>query len=196
MVSAKTVAVFLDRDGVINVNRDDYVKSWTEFRFLPGALDALSRLAASPAKVIIITNQSAVGRGLLSLDELKQIHATMTEVIQTRGGRIDHVFYCPHHPAEGCDCRKPKPGLLIQAADRLNLDLGRSYFVGDSISDIEAGLTAGCQPLLVLTGRGMHAKRALTDHLSSQCEVLPDLPVAVDWILQRIVSLKSIDNDQ
>lgn len=186
MAPLTKTAVFLDRDGVINFNRDDYVKSWAEFHFLPGVLTALKRLAASPFSVIVITNQSAVGRGLLRVHDLEQIHTNMTQFIQSYGGRIDRIFYCPHHPEDGCNCRKPKPGLLIQAAHNLNIDLGRSYLVGDAVSDIQAGFAAGCTPLLVLTGRGAAASQALTWPCEDRCKVVSDLSAAVDWILRRV----------
>ncbi len=185
MVPSTRIAVFLDRDGVINYNRDNYVRNWAEFRFLPGALNALKRLATSSVAVVIVTNQSAVGRGLLNVVELEDIHAQMTRIIQASGGRVDRVFYCPHHPADGCDCRKPQPGLLKQAAAALNIDLAGSFFVGDAISDIQAGLAAGCLPVLVLTGRGAAAEQALNGRGGDRCHVVRDLPAAVDWILQR-----------
>lgn len=186
MQSAVKAAVFLDRDGVINYNRADYVKSWAEFRFLPGALTALKRLASSPLDIIVVTNQSAVGRGLLNEHELKQIHANMIQTIQAKGGRIDHVFYCPHHPNDGCLCRKPKPGMLIQAASALNIDLAGSYLVGDALSDIQAGLAAGCFPLLAMTGRGAAAKEDVTSYGDGECRIVQDLSAAVDWILRQV----------
>ena len=178
-------AVFLDRDGVINYNRDDYVKKWAEFRFLPNVLTALRRLADSPLPTIIVTNQSAVGRGLLKTSELEQIHARMIQTVQAHGGRIDQVFYCPHHPEDGCACRKPKSGLLNKAADVLDIDLTRSYLVGDAMSDIQAGLAAGCFPILVLTGRGAAAQQSVTNQYRDQCKIVPDLPAAIDWILKQ-----------
>ena len=186
MFQDSKAAVFLDRDGVINYNRDDYVKQWAEFQFLPGALNALSRLSASPLIAVVVTNQSAVGRGLLDILDLEHIHAQMNGIIRKHGGRIDRVFYCPHHPEDNCDCRKPKPGLLQQAAYALNIDLTRSYLIGDAVSDIRAALAAGCFPLLVLTGRGAAASQALTLYQYNRCQVVPDLPAAVDWILQKL----------
>ena len=179
-------AVFLDRDGVINYNRNDYVKQWAEFQFLPGALNALSRLSASHLVVVVVTNQSAVGRGLLNILDLEYIHAQMTRIIREHGGRIDRVLYCPHHPQDNCACRKPQPGLLKQAAYALDIDLTRSYLIGDAISDIQAAQAAGCFPLLVLTGRGAAARQALTPHQHDRCQLVPDLPTAVDWILQKL----------
>ncbi len=110
----------------------------------------------------------------------------MTQVVQAYGGRIDRIFYCPHHPEDGCNCRKPKPGLLTQAAHTLNIDLGRSYLVGDAASDIQAGFAAGCIPLLVLTGRGAAAAQAFTQSCEERCKVVSDLSTAVNWILRQI----------
>jgi D-glycero-D-manno-heptose 1,7-bisphosphate phosphatase len=176
-------AVFLDRDGVINENRGDYVKSWEEFVFLPGALAALRRLAQSPFVVVVISNQSAVGRGLLSVERLEDIHRRMVGDVARCGGRIDAIEYCPHRPDEACDCRKPRPGLLRRAAREHNLDLPQSYFIGDSRSDVEAGINAGCQPVLVLTGRGGAERENLPEDMVARCHVADDLGAALDWVL-------------
>lgn len=184
----KQAAIFLDRDGVINANRDDYVKSWAEFCFLPGSLSALKRLHEQcTLPIVVITNQSAVGRGILRLADLTHIHTNMVNAVTNYGGRIDNIFYCPHHPQANCPCRKPKPGLLYQAAQMLHIHLQTSYIVGDAITDIQAGLAVGCKPILVLTGRGKAAKDKLPDAgLSTQCRVLPNLSQAIDTILQEI----------
>lgn len=147
-------AVFLDRDGVINENRQDYVKSWDEFAFLPGTLPSLRRLARTPFAIVVISNQSPINRGLASPSQVNYINERMMNEIEETGGRIDGIYICPHRPDEGCDCRKPRPGLLHQAADELGIDLASSFVVGDALSDIEAALAAGCTPVLVLTGRG------------------------------------------
>lgn len=144
-------AVFLDRDGVINRNRPDYVKAWEEFEFLPGALKALERLAGSPFYIVVVTNQSAVGRGLLSWQDLEEIHARMEMEIRQAGGRLNGVYCCPHTPADLCDCRKPSPGLLLRAAKDLNLDLGASWLIGDSLNDVAAAQAVGVRPILVNT---------------------------------------------
>jgi D-glycero-D-manno-heptose 1,7-bisphosphate phosphatase len=179
-------AVFLDRDGVINQNRDDYVKSWEEFVFLPQVFPALRRLAASPLAVVVISNQSAVGRGLLSRSELEHIHRRMVAEIESEGGRVDAVYYCPHCPADGCDCRKPRPGLLLQAAAHLDLDLARSFLVGDAQGDVEAALNASCQPALVLTGRGKEQVARIPPPLLARCHVAEDLEAAVTWLLSEL----------
>lgn len=175
-------AVFLDRDGVINENRDDYVRDWTEVRFIPGALEALARLSSLPFSIVLITNQSAIGRGILTLDQVEAIHRRLVMEIQTHGGRMDAVYYCPHHPDVGCECRKPKPGLLYRAAQDLELDLARSCLIGDAVSDVEAALAAGCRPILVQTGRGREQQVLLKRRGFDHVPVVRDLAAAVTLI--------------
>lgn len=146
-------AILLDRDGVINYEREDYVKCWEEFVFLPGVLPTLGRLATLPAPILVVSNQSAIGRGLVSRPVVDEIHRRAGEVVAAAGGRIDAFFICPHHPADQCECRKPKPGLLWQAADAYTLDLGHCIFVGDAVTDFQAAQRAGCPSILVETGR-------------------------------------------
>lgn len=140
-------AVFVDRDGVINRNPPDYVKSWEEFLFLPGVVEAFSNLSRLPWPTVIVTNQSVVGRGIIQIGTLERIHRLMVEEIEAAGGRIDGLYICPHHPGDGCDCRKPEPGLLLRAGSDLGLDLQKSVFLGDSYSDIQAAIRAGVQPV-------------------------------------------------
>jgi D-glycero-D-manno-heptose 1,7-bisphosphate phosphatase len=148
-------ALFLDRDGVIIENRDAYVRSWEDVAFLPGALQALAALSASPFAIVIVTNQSAVGRGLIPLARAEAINRGVVDQIEKSGGRVDGVFICPHAPGDACSCRKPLPGLLLQAADALHLDLSQSVMVGDAVSDLMAGQNAGVRrTFLVRTGRG------------------------------------------
>jgi D-glycero-D-manno-heptose 1,7-bisphosphate phosphatase len=146
-------AVFLDRDGVINARRPDHVKTWSEFRFLPGSLRALRLLAGMGERVVVVTNQSAVGRGLLTPEALASIHARMTLAVGGAGGRIDAVYSCPHVPEGRCRCRKPGIGLLLRAGEALGIDLDRSVLIGDSPCDVEAALAAGCRPILVGGGQ-------------------------------------------
>lgn len=178
-------AVFLDRDGVINRDRADYVKAWHEFEFLPGALQALRRLAQLARPVVVVTNQSAIGRGLVSRQAVEEIHTHMVAAIQAAGGRVDAVLYCPHRPEERCACRKPQPGLLLQAAERLGLDLGRSVLVGDAASDIGAARAAGCRPVLVKTGRGLAQLALLRERGEDGFDVVDDLGQAVE-ALERL----------
>jgi D-glycero-D-manno-heptose 1,7-bisphosphate phosphatase len=146
--------VFLDRDGVINENRPDHVKSWDEFVFLPGALEALRLLNQADWRVVVVTNQAAINRRLITTKTLEDIHTRMIQDIARYGGRIDGLFYCPHRPDEDCDCRKPKPGLLLKAAAHFRLRLDECYFVGDALSDMMAGYAVKTTCLLVKTGRG------------------------------------------
>ena len=145
-------AVFLDRDGTINEDSPAFIKSWSEFRFLPRAKKALSLLSNSGFKIIIVTDQSGIGRGLLSLEDLSDIHRKMTAEIEAAGGRIDGIFFCGHHPNDGCSCRKPKTGMFQQASQAHAIDLSKSYMIGDKPADIEAGKRAGCRAILVKTG--------------------------------------------
>lgn len=136
-------AVFLDRDGVINENRSDYVKSIAEFRFLPSAAEAIRLLNEGGFLVVIVTNQSAVNRGLLSKGELENIHQFMLAELSKHGCRIDAIYYCPHTPDEKCSCRKPQPGLLKKAIADLSVDPQVSWLIGDSDADEEAARKAG-----------------------------------------------------
>ena len=141
----KRRVIFIDRDGVINYNRDDYVKSWDEFKFIPGAKEAVKRINQSSKMLIMITNQSPIGRGIFTHDTLDKIHKKMLHELGKAGGYIDAIYYCPHKPDDNCECRKPKPGLILKAAKDFNIDLANSWMVGDSDSDIEAGVEAGCK---------------------------------------------------
>lgn len=157
-------AIFLDRDGVICENRSDYVKSWEEFEFLPGAKESLTTLSRLGLPIIIVTNQSAIGRGIVPAAAIEDIHARMLAEISAMGGRVDQVLYCPHHPEDHCTCRKPEPGMLLQASQEHNIDLSQSYMIGDAATDIMAGQQVSCRTFIVLTGRGpqqlVHAFRA------------------------------------
>lgn len=148
-------AIFLDRDGVLIENRSDYVRDWSQVTLLPLAIDALAGFHRAGLKIIVVTNQSAVGRGLMTFETALQINNRLTKTIQENGGWIDAVYMCPHRPQEGCNCRKPQPGLLLQAARDLSLDLRSSWMVGDAWSDLLAGQSAGLQgTIMVRTGRG------------------------------------------
>jgi D-glycero-D-manno-heptose 1,7-bisphosphate phosphatase len=153
-------AVFLDRDGVINFDRHDYVKSWAEFKFLPQVFEALRILKKNKLRVVVVTNQSAVGRGLMSISTLRGIHKKMLRAIEKRGGRIDAIYYCPHRPDEKCKCRKPKPGMVLKAVKDLKIDLSRSYLVGDSRKDVELAQSVGTKCIRI-TARS--SRRRATD---------------------------------
>jgi len=145
----KLKAIFLDRDGVINYNRNDYVKSWEEFKFIPGAKKAIKKINQTDKLLIIITNQSPIGRGILTHEKLDELHDLMLSELSEAGCHIDAIYYCPHHPNDKCDCRKPKPGLILSAAKDFNIDLEASWMIGDSESDLEAGKAVGCKTIKV-----------------------------------------------
>ncbi|MCB9453185.1 MAG: D-glycero-beta-D-manno-heptose 1,7-bisphosphate 7-phosphatase [Anaerolineaceae bacterium] len=147
-------AIFLDRDGVINQNRVDHVKSWDEFEFIPGVLESIAELTAIGLPIFIVTNQAAINRGMMSVDTLDSIHERMLAAINEVGGQVKKIFYCPHDSHEECSCRKPMPGMLQQAANEFGIDLTQSVIVGDAWTDIGAGVEVGTQGILVLTGRG------------------------------------------
>ena len=140
--------VFLDRDGVINRRRRDYVKSLEEFEILPGAVEAIARLS-SQRRVIVLTNQSAIGRGLVPFETVLAMHSRLAELVAEAGGKIDGFVICPHTPSDGCSCRKPAPGLFYRARDELGADLAGAVMVGDQPSDAEAAQAAGLKALLV-----------------------------------------------
>ncbi|NIP41338.1 MAG: HAD family hydrolase [Gammaproteobacteria bacterium] len=168
-------AIFLDRDGVIVENRPDYILSYSHVEYLPQAVEALITIRDLPYKIVIITNQSAVGRGLLPLEMAQQINQRIIDHLRSKGARIDASYLCPHSPADYCDCRKPKPGMLLQASEELDIDLGNSFMIGDALTDIQAGLNAGVgNPALVLTGRG-------ADQIArEQVRSMPSFPVYAD----------------
>ena len=178
-------AVLLDRDGVINRNRLDYVTRPEEFRFLPGAIEALAGLAASPFRVVVVTNQSAVGRGRMNAEMLAGIHDRMLERVHAAGGRIDAIYACPHLPEDSCPCRKPAPGLLQQAARDLSFDLEASFFIGDAVSDVHAAMAVGCQPILVLTGHGPKSRLELARRHVRTHWIAENLLHAVTLLLAR-----------
>lgn len=176
-------AVFLDRDGVIIENRANYVRALSEVAFIPGALAAIAHLAPSAFAVVVVTNQSAVGRGLVTLAMVQATHAFLRAEIQAAGGRLDGIYFCPHAPTAGCACRKPAPGLLLQAAAELHLDLTASVMVGDNLTDVQAAQAAGVRPILVRTGLGeQHAQLLQTGHYAP-VRVEADLAAAVAAVL-------------
>ena len=180
----KRSAIFLDRDGVINHNRSDYIKSWDEYVFLPGVFAPLKLLAQSRYSIVVISNQSPIGRGLVQQDVIEDINARMKAAIEDQGGRVDAIYYCPHAPEDECDCRKPKPGMFLQAAQELDIDLASSYFIGDAVSDVEAAFNAGCKPVFVLTGRGSGQLAVLRQRsYDGRVPVVENLAEAVELII-------------
>jgi len=146
--------IVLDRDGVINYDSDDYIKTVDEWIALPGAMQALGKLTKAGYKIAIATNQSGIARQYFSEDTLDAMHTKMRTLAQEEGAVIDYIAYCPHGPDDNCDCRKPLPGLIHQIAKGLNQDVAGCYMVGDSLRDLQAGQAAGLRPVLVLTGKG------------------------------------------
>jgi D-glycero-D-manno-heptose 1,7-bisphosphate phosphatase len=144
-------AVFFDRDGVVNRRRiDDYVKEWTEFEFLPEVFSVLPRVHDAGYLAVLVTNQRGIARGLMTLETLEEIHTTMQRELRKWGsGGFDAIYFCPHGRDAGCACRKPLPGMLLQAAREHRIDLAASWMIGDSESDIEAGRAAGCRTILI-----------------------------------------------
>ena len=176
--------VYLDRDGTINHDTADYIKSRSEFKFIPGSIEAVRLLTISGFTSIVITNQSALARKFISPAELGQIHAMMEDAIVAGGGKITDIFFCPHMPDDGCECRKPAPGLLLQAQHKYNIDLSTSIMVGDSAKDIECARNAGCgKAVLVRTGKYDEAEHILKTKQIVADYTANNLYDAAKWIL-------------
>ncbi len=174
----------LDRDGVINLDSADYIKSAEEWLPLPGSIEAMARLSRAGYTVVVATNQSGLGRGFFDLDDLEAMHAKMANLVEAAGGTVDGIFYCPHTPEDNCRCRKPAPGLLDAIAESFEIDLNGVPVVGDSLRDLKAGLARGCRPLLVRTGKGQTtAKQLAESEQFRDIPVFPDLAAAVDFLL-------------
>ena len=165
--------IVLDRDGVINFDSDQFIKKPEEWKPIPGSLEAIARLNESGWRVIVASNQSGVGRGLFDMDTLNAIHEKMTKALGQVGGRLDAIFFCPHTADSTCDCRKPKPGMFLQIAERFNADMKDVPVVGDSLRDLQAGVAVGCKPYLVLTGKG--SKTQTDPDLPEGTQIFPDL---------------------
>lgn len=181
---ALTDIVILDRDGVINHDSDLYIKSPEEWQPIDGSIDAIARLHQSGIKVVLATNQSGIARGLYSEATLALIHDKMNNLIKQAGGELAGIFYCPHGPDDHCDCRKPLPGLIKQIADSLQIDPTNVPFIGDSVRDLLAAQAAGCQPILVKTGKG---QRSLdSGKVDNDVPVFEDLASFVHtWLADR-----------
>lgn len=164
--------IILDRDGVINQDSEQFIKSPEEWKPIPGSLEAIARLNQWGWRVVVASNQSGIGRGLFGMDTLNAINDKMVKALAAVGGRLDAIFFCPHPADSTCACRKPQPGMLLQIAERFNMDLARVPAVGDSLRDMQAARAAGAQPVLVLTGKG-EATRKLP-------EFPADIPVFSD----------------
>ncbi len=194
-IGKKKAAVFLDRDGTIN-EQMGYINHISRFVLLAGAAEAIARLNQLHIPVIVVSNQSGLGRGYFPEELLEQVHAKMHRLLAKKGAHIDGLYWCPHHPdakvtrfkKKNCGCRKPDIGLLKQAATELDLDLKHSFMIGDRWSDLKCGKKAGTQSILVLTGYG----RGDLEYIGPNQQVQPDfvaedLPAAVDWIAPKII---------
>ena len=180
--------VILDRDGTINVQSDDFIKSAEEWLPLPGALEAIAQLNHAGWHVVVASNQSGLGRGLFDVAALNAMHAKLHKQLAAVGGRIDAIFYCPHSPEEKCNCRKPLPGLFEQIGDRYGLSLKHVPTVGDNLRDLQAAVAAGCEPHLVLTGKGaQHRGQVLPPEYPAGTWIHEDLAAFVRFILEREV---------
>ncbi len=176
--------VFLDRDGVINRDSPDYIKNWPEFEFLPGSLAAIANLTLKGFTIILITNQSMINRGISTREDLEHMHAMMIREVESAGGKISDIFYCPHAPVENCACRKPKPGLIHAAQEAWRIDLDSAHMVGDSPKDIECAINAGCgRAILVKTGNGASAAKVLQRKGIPPDYIAENLFDAANWII-------------
>lgn len=181
-----TKLVILDRDGTINYDRDDYVKSTDEWQPLPGAMEAIARLNHSGWHVVIASNQSGLGRGLFDVGTLNLMHEKMNKLLAAQGGRVDAIFYCPHTPEDRCLCRKPLSGLFQQIGERYAMPLKGVPAVGDSLRDLQASVELGCEPHLVLTGKGEQYRYVeLPDDFPPNTVTHTDLSAFVDWLLNK-----------
>jgi len=174
--------VVLDRDGVINVARDDAIKDPQDFVPIEGSLEAIARLSQNDYRVVVITNQSGIAHGLLTIDDVGRVHAHMQQLVAAKGGRIDAILFCPHTPDDDCSCRKPKPGMLHTLMDRLNVELNGVPLVGDSLRDVQTAMVVGATPVLVKTGHGTQTLEE-NKHLDA-VEVYADLSEFVEQILE------------
>jgi D-glycero-D-manno-heptose 1,7-bisphosphate phosphatase len=175
--------VILDRDGVINEDSDDYIKSPEEWEPVPGSIDAIARLSQAGYLVAVATNQSGLARGYFDEVTLANIHNLMNAMVEEAGGRIDVVCYCPHHPDDACECRKPLPGLLNQIEQALDISVADAWYVGDTLKDIQAARNKSCKPILVRSGKGSATEARLSSKDLAQVPVFDNLAEAASYIL-------------
>ena len=174
--------VILDRDGVINIDSDKFIKRPEEWKPIPGSLEGIARLNHSGFHVVVATNQSGIGRGLFDMTMLNAINEKMIDALAQVGGRLDAIFYCPHAAEAACNCRKPKSGMFEEIGERFNAPLRGIPSVGDSLRDLQASVAVGAQPMLVLTGKG--EKTQAQGGLPEGTQIFPNLGVAVKAIIQ------------
>lgn len=175
--------IVLDRDGVINQDSDEYIKSADEFIPIEGSIEAIVDLSKAGYTVVVATNQSGLARKYFDEEQLSEMHHLLCSMVEQSGGSIDGIFYCPHLPAEGCTCRKPATGLLEQIEAEFSASLKKSYFIGDSLRDLQAGLAFGCVPVLVRTGKGKGTEATLEEAGLSDVSVFDDLRSATTHLL-------------
>ncbi len=173
--------IILDRDGVINEDSDAFVKSLEEWLPLPGAIEAIARLSQAGWTIAIATNQSGLARGYFSPETLDAMHTRLQQLVAEQGGKVDLIRYCPHGPDDDCACRKPKPGLFRQIAAHFACDLKGVPTVGDSLRDLQAGVSEGCKPYLVLTGKG---HKTASQSLPEGTQIFADLAAVADHLLE------------
>ncbi len=176
--------IILDRDGVINEDSDDYIKSPDEWIPIPGSLDAIARLNHAGYSVAIASNQSGIARGYFTLETLAAMSVKMNNMLAPMGGRVDAMFFCPHGPDDGCDCRKPKPGMLTDIGNRFQAGLANVLFVGDNINDVKAARAAGAKPVLVKTGKGEQTAALIAENSTVSVPVYEDLADVVNSIIE------------
>ncbi|HIJ22106.1 MAG: D-glycero-beta-D-manno-heptose 1,7-bisphosphate 7-phosphatase [Gammaproteobacteria bacterium] len=179
--------IILDRDGVINEDSDDYIKSPLEWQPIPGSIQAIARLNHAGYRVVVVTNQSGIGRGLFDIETLGKIHEKMCLHLEEAGASVESIFYCPHTPDDHCDCRKPKTGLFLDIETRLGKSLDGVYSVGDSLRDLEASVAVGATPVLVKTGKGMRTLESQSPILEHTLQ-FNDLYSFVDKLLSGKLS--------
>lgn len=167
----KPAAVFLDRDGTLNVEKE-YVFRYEDWEWVPGAVEGLKRLAGLEFRLVVVSNQSGVARGYYRVSDVQILHNRVAKELETKGVHISGFYFCPHGPKDGCECRKPKPGMILQAEKELGIDLSRSFMVGDKLIDVEAGQAAGVRPILVGTGYGAIEKKRLPVNVPFAADLL------------------------
>ncbi len=177
--NVSTNIVILDRDGVINEDSPDYIKSPQEWIPIPGSIDSIAQLCRAGYRVVIATNQSGVSRGLFDESMLSKIHHKLCSMVESRGGVISGIFYCPHSPEANCACRKPATGLLTQIEKKMKSSLSGCHLIGDSKRDIQAALAFGCVPVLVRTGNGIATEQLLATDFKTRIDVFDNLADAV-----------------
>lgn len=174
--------VFLDRDGTISQDSPDHIKSWEELHIFPNTKAGIKLLNDNGFNIIIITNQSVIARGMVTKKELEYIHSKLVEELEAYGCKIHKIYYCPHHPDDGCNCRKPKPGLLLKAAEENDIDTSKSYMVGDRMMDVEAGRKVNCKTILISSELG---KKELKNSILKPDYIAKDLLDTGQWIVKN-----------